>query len=402
MKKNLYDLFADYDGELPELKESPCDSAQIEQLVMTRTAAKPIRRIKHRRLFPAIAAAAAAIAVCGVTVAAATGKLDIFRKMLGKTALTDTGSRLPMMHETSEETMSQYLWEDGTVFAGDSSLNISTVSMYSGQDTLMLMLAIAPQHGQSLPENAKFIPYFYRADGTLLPQSGIANVQALVQDDETGISYLTYYLTAQDLADSTLRVELKNAYSDAQLKSVYAGVQDAQAQWRADLGADSMSVEEWKALWQSEDLDGRTAETVTALLAETEPLLRGTWTAELEIPQAADAPRIFTAEGFTVRADGLSLQTEQQDPDAQVEYMVTLKDGTKILDGALAEDISSEHKALADAGILSGADSMQEFAYRFDNIACFSDPVRTADIASVTALIFHYENGVQVTAVELS
>ena len=296
MKKNLYDLFADYDGELPELKESPCDSAQIEQLVMTRTAAKPIRRIKHRRLFPAIAAAAAAVAVCGVTVAAATGKLDIFRKMLGKTALTDTDSRLPMMHETSEETMSQYLWEDGTVFSGDSSLNISTVSMYSGQDTLMLMLAIAPQNGQSLPENAKFIPYFYRADGSLLPQSGIANVQALVQDDETGISYLTYYLTAQDLANSTLRVELKNAYSDAQLKSVYAGVQDAQAQWRADLGADSMSVEDWKALWQSEDLDGRTAETVTALLAETEPLLRGTWTAELEIPQAADAPRIFTAE----------------------------------------------------------------------------------------------------------
>ena len=34
MKMNLFDLFQDYDGDLPEIQEEPCNSGRIERLVM--------------------------------------------------------------------------------------------------------------------------------------------------------------------------------------------------------------------------------------------------------------------------------------------------------------------------------------------------------------------------------
>lgn len=44
MKHDIYDLFSDYEGELPEIDEQPCDTERIKQLVLDGTQKKP--RIK--------------------------------------------------------------------------------------------------------------------------------------------------------------------------------------------------------------------------------------------------------------------------------------------------------------------------------------------------------------------
>ena len=399
MKVNLFDLFEGYDGEVPEIREEPCSTGRIEQLVMQKTGTARIRQTKKRRLPVMIAAAAAAAAVFGVTAAAVSGRLDLFKNVLGRTVLSDA-ENLPLMNDAEDSAeMEQFLHENDTVFAGDSSLQISTVGMYSDNNTMMLTLEIIPQNGQSLPENALFVPYFYRADGSLIG-GGAERTEQLTADPSGNAYYLTYYLTAPELAGTTVRAELKNAYTQTQLNAVYAELQAAQAQWRADYGADSMLPEDWKALRKSENLDARTAETEASLLENSDAVLRGTWSAEIAVPETA-APRVFASDDFRVTADSLSLTAENFSGDPDVGSMITLTDGTKLTEPGG----TSEKQALYDAGILSADDTVKEFAYGRSadgrEIFCYSEPVQTADIAAVTVLHYTYGGGVQATAEQL-
>lgn len=400
MKLNLFDLFKGYDGELPEIREASCNTDRIEQLVMQKTGTTRIRQTKKRRLPVMIAAAAAAVAVLGVSAAAVSGRLDLFKNILGKTVLSDADN-LPLMSDAADTAaMEQFMQEDETVFAGSDSLRVSTVGMYSDNNTVMLSLELIPQNGTVLPENAVFVPYFYRADGSLI-EGGTGSAETLTADPSGNAYYLTCYLAAPELAGSTIRAELKNAYTPAQISAVHADIQAAQAQWRADYGADAMSTDEWKALWKAENLDGRTAETEASLLERSEAVLSGTWSAEIAVQDAA-APLVFAADDFRVTADSLSLTAENHSDTANVGFMVTLKDGTKLLD----MDGTSETQALYDAGILSPEDTVKQFAYGRGTddgmVWCYSEPVQTAEIAAVTALIYTYENGVHVTASLLS
>ena len=182
MKMNLFDLFDGYEGELPEITEAPCDPDSITQLVMQKTAAPRIRQTRKKRLPAMIAAAAAAVAMCGVTAAAVTGKLDLFRNVLGRTVLSDA-QNLPLTgNQADSAAMVPFMQEGTAVFAGDSSLQIETVGMYSDNNTVMLTLEIQPQDGQTLPADALFIPYFYGADGRLI-EGGIGKTEQLVQGD---------------------------------------------------------------------------------------------------------------------------------------------------------------------------------------------------------------------------
>ena len=395
MKVNLFDLFEGYDGEVPEIREEPCSTGRIEQLVMQKTGTARIRQTKKRRLPVMIAAAAAAAAVFGVTAAAVSGRLDLFKNVLGRTVLSDA-ENLPLMNDAEDSAeMEQFLHENDTVFAGDSSLQISTVGMYSDNNTMMLTLEIIPQNGQSLPENALFVPYFYRADGSLIG-GGTERTEQLTADPSGNAYYLTYYLTAPELAGTTVRAELKNAYTQTQLNAVYAELQAAQAQWRADYGADSMLPEDWKALWKSENLDARTAETEASLLENSDAVLRGTWSAEIAVPETA-APRVFASDDFRVTADSLSLTAENFSEETNIGYMITLTDGTKLTEPGG----TSEKQALYDAGILSENDTVREFAYGRGSVWCYSEPIQTADIAAVTVLHYTYGGGVQATAEQL-
>ena len=401
MKVNLFDLYEGCEGQLPEMTETPCNIENIEQRVMQKIGTPRIRQTKKRRLPVMIAAAAAAVAVFGVTAAAVSGRLDLFRNVLGKTTISDAGN-LPLTDnkEADPAAMAPFMQEDATVFAGSDALRISTVGMYNDNHTLMLMLEITPQNGTELPEDALFIPYFHRADGTLIT-GGPGRTEKLVRADAGNSYYLTYYLAAPELAGSVIRAELKNAYTQAQLNAVQTGLVAAQDQWRADYGCDSMSADEWKALWQAEDLDGRTAETTASLLESSDAVLRGTWSAEIAVPETA-APAVYASEHFRVTAGSLSVETENNSGQTNVGYMITLTDGTKLVD----DGGTSERQAMYDAGILSAEDNVREFAYAYGTdcgmIRCFSEPVSADEIASVTALLFDYENGVHVTAEELA
>ena len=397
MKVNLFDLFENCETTLPEMNETPCNTENIEQRVMQKIGTPRIRQTKKRRLPVMIAAAAAAVAVFGVTAAAVTGRLDLFRNVLGKTVISDA-ENLPLMSGNADSAaMEQFMHEDETVFAGSDDLRVSTVGMYSDCNTLMLTLELTPQNGTVLPENAMFVPYFYRADGSLIA-GGLDKTEKLVRADAGNSYYLTYYLAAPELAGSEIRAELKNAYTQVQLDAVFAGVQDAQAQWREDYGFESMTVDEWKALWQREDLDGRTADTVASLLESSDAVLNGTWSAEVSVPEAA-APTVYASAHFSVTAGGLSMKAENRSGQNEVGYLVTLTDGTKLFDGIG----TSEQQALYDAGILTAEDTVRKCAYGCgadgSEIWCFSEP---AEIASVTALLFDYENGVQVTTEALA
>ena len=401
MKVNLFDLYEGCVGELPEMTETPCNVENIEQRVMQKIGTPRIRQTRKRRLPVMIAAAAAAVAVFGVTAAAVSGRLDLFRNVLGKTVISDADN-LPLTNqkEADPAAMAPFMQEDATVFEGSDALRISTVGMYNDRDTLMLMLEMTPQNGTELPEDALFIPYFYRADGTLIT-GGPGKTEQLVKADAGNSYYLTYYLAAPELAGSTVRVELKNAYTQAQLNAVQAGLVAAQDQWRTEYGGDSMSVDEWKALWQSEDLDGRTFDTTAALLENSDAILQGTWSAEIAVPDTA-APVVYASEHFRVTAGSLSVESENYSGQNDVSYMIRLTDGRTLVDGGG----TSERQAMYDAGILSAEDTVCEFAYAFGAdgkmIRCFSEPVSADEITSVTALLFDYDNGVHVTTEALS
>ena len=70
MSKNLYDLFSEYKGELPEIKEEKCDSEHIKQLVRQQTAEKKNIKIRRNPKMFIISIAAALTAVTSITAAA--------------------------------------------------------------------------------------------------------------------------------------------------------------------------------------------------------------------------------------------------------------------------------------------------------------------------------------------
>lgn len=341
-----------------------------------------------------IAAAAACAALSGVTAAATTGKLDLFRNILSQTK-PGSGPESPaaLVDPAPEDTALHNLAETETVFTGEDSLRVSTVAMNYDSNSLILMLAIETQNGTVLPQDALFVPYFERvtADGVQqMNSSGISAVEHLVTDTVTDTAYLTYYLTQPEIAGSTLRVTLKNAYSQAQLNTVRKDVYAAQEQWRNDYGWDALETAEWKALWQAEDLDGRALETEAALLAESDSVLTGTWTADLAVPELDSVPMTVEKDGFRVTADTLSLYTEyDKETTASLAYLVKFKDGTVLCDYT----DTNGNAYLKECGEID--DNTAVFAYGFgaesSSVRCYDAPHAAEDIAEISVYLFDYE-----------
>lgn len=364
------------------------------QALIRRIAMKQQKRSVQKRSTGILIAAAVCAALSGVTVAAATGTLDLFRNVLSQTTLHN-GPESPaaLVSPAEGETAVQHLAETETVFTGTDSLRISTVAMNYDSNTLMLTLALEPQNGITLPERALFVPYFQlvTAEGVQqLSRSGIGAVEQLVTDDTTDTCYLTYYLTQPEIAGSTLRVTLQNAYTPAQIDAVCQGVNAAQEQWAADYGRDSMKTAEWKSLWQAENLDGRTQETEAALLAESDKLLCGTWTADIAVPETDTAPLTLEKDGFRITADTLSLRTKcETETTASEAYLITFTDGT-----VLCEVTGTNETAYLKAqGLIT--DDTAFFAYTFgadDNtIHCYDAPHPVSDIAEIRVCLFDYK-----------
>lgn len=379
------------DAPEPQFSARYCANRQALE---RRIAMKQHKKSTHKKSTGfLIAAAAACAALTGVTAAAVTGRLDLLRDVLSQTELRN-GPDVPaaLIDNVAEDEAPRNLAEPATLFAGDESLCISAAAMNYDSNTLMLTLALTPQEGTVLPQDALFIPYFERIteDGAQrINPSGIYAVEHLVTDAATDTAYLTYYLTQPDIAGSTLRVTLQNAYSQAQIDAVSDGIRAAQKQWRIDYGADSMSIEEWKALWQAEDLDSRTNETAAALLAESDSLLCGTWAADLEVPETDTAPLTAEADGFRVTADTLSLCTAyDKETSAYQAYIITFRDGTVLC----TYTGTNEEAYLKEIGAIDGNTVYFPYSFGTENgrIHCYDAPHAVEDIAEIQVYLFDY------------
>ena len=397
MKYDLYDLFTEYDGELPELKASPCDTEKVKQLVLEGVRKKqPVRRIKPK--FFIICAAAVLTAVSGLTVTAANGGFSHFRDILSKTkpnpALSD---ELPLMSSDDVSGMEQNISENRIEFTGSENVRVSTAGMYYDNNTLMLSVEMKPEPGVVIPDDALIMPYFYPVSGSerneLVNQSGIANATHLIKGDEPDTYYATFYIAAQNMSNSRLGVTLKNVITESDTAKIQDLIVNEQARWREEYDFGSHTVAEWKQYWKDNNFDQRTRNKLDEYISECDKVIDGEWSAELNISDISGAA-IFSRDGFTVSADTLSLtfDTERElSADETAIPVVTLKDGTVILDAG-----TSEHKWFAENGIISD-DKCGHFANIYADVFSYTEPHPVSSIAEISVYIFS-RSGDETTA----
>ena len=160
MKHDLYNLFSDYSGELPDIEEKPCNTEHIKQLVLDGVQKKrPIRHINLRMII--ICAAAVLTAVSGLTVAAATDGFGHFRSILHRTEPSaNISEELPLVNGGDVSGMEQNISESRIVFTGSDSMTVSTAGMYYDNNTLMLSVEMKLNGDIFVPDNALAVPYF--------------------------------------------------------------------------------------------------------------------------------------------------------------------------------------------------------------------------------------------------
>lgn len=392
MKHDLYDLFWECGNEVKELKEEPCNTDRILELVMRKAGKSKIRQTKRKRMI-LLSAVAALIAVSGVTVAAASEKFELFRNILSRSEISECGS-FPRLDLDEKGSVEQNLWEETVLFEGNDKMQVSTVCMYHDSNILMVTLALKLQDGQTLPEDACVVPYFYRnteSGEELITKSDIAGIENLVQGEEVGTYYLTYYLTEPDISGSTISVKLKNIYTQEQIDACFDYVVAQQEIWRQELGADGMTDEKWKQLWQEQNLDARTQQTEWEYLETCTPLLEGEWTAELHVPKAAAEPLVVDGENCRMTVDSLSVLIEY---DKQADYncpviLTTMQDGT-----TLCTDLGTNEKEWLNT---HGVDTehLRESVYSRGTtqgrIQCYDCPYPVEEIAGITVYTFTYD-----------
>lgn len=389
MKHDLYELFSEYGGELPEIEEKPCDTKRIKQLVLEGTQKKrPIRRVRPKLFI--ICAAAVLTAVSGLTVAAATDGFSHFRSILGRTEPSgNLSDELPLMSGGDVSGMEQNISENRIVFTGSAAMTVSTAGMYYDNNTLMLSVEMRAGTDKAIPDNAIILPYFTKIKGgvsTELPnQSGLANAAALTRGDEPDTYYATFYLTEKDLADSKVGVTLKNIITTDDTADVYSALIAEQESWRDEFDLDSHTIEEWKQYWHDNDFDKRTRDFVEARLAECCSVMNGEWSAEVDISDIGKAAT-FSRDGFTVTADTLSLtlDIEQELPEyAFAVPVVTMSDGTVIFDGG-----TSEENLLSQMGVIRSGEKCRRYAHIFANVFSYSEPHHVSSIADISVYVF--------------
>lgn len=395
MKYDMYELFSQYKGRLPEIEERPCDVKRIKQLALQGIAKKE-KNIRPRFRVMIIGIAAAVAAMTGITAVANT---DAFARFMSILHRTEPGpvinSELPLMSDDDTNGMEENISEEKIFFSGSDSMEVSTAGMYYDNNTLMLSVEMKLKTDVDIPEDSLVIPHYVlrknETETELSAQSGIAGSAVLIKGDEPNSYYATFYLTAQDMAGSTLEVRLENIIAPDQPWIIQKKGIEEEDKWREEYGADEMSIEEWKQLWQEKDLDRRSRDFTNKCLDECEKVIEGSWTAQISIP--TDTSKTITAEkdGFKITADTLSITLESSGDiqlSGAVVPVITMKDKTVIF-----ETGTSETQWLAENGVCASPDDHEDFAYRWSNIYSYSRPYPTENIADITVYVFGYENG---------
>ena len=98
MKINLYDIFSDYKGDLPDISEENCNNENINRIVMQRIKKKTVIRKKSRIAIISIAAALTALS--GITAVAYSEGFIHFKNILQRTENNPSISRdLPLVND---------------------------------------------------------------------------------------------------------------------------------------------------------------------------------------------------------------------------------------------------------------------------------------------------------------
>jgi hypothetical protein len=398
MKHNIYDLFSDYSGELPDIKEAPCDAQRIKELVSQGTKKKHISITRKPKIF-VISIAAATIAVTGVTAAAYTGKLSLFVSILRKTGSDrNISDELPVVKDGDISGMENNISTESITFTGSSNMRVRTAGMYSDNSTLMLSVELKLDEHTAIPDNALIVPYFTKIAGGVQTElanlSGLGNAAALVRGDEPGTYLASFYLTENNIAGSTIGVQLKNIVSADQPKQTQEALLAEQQKWREEYGADTMTTEEWKKFWKEHDLDKRTREFMDSALKQCTKIVEGSWYAEIVVPENTSKAAVFEKEGIKLTADTLSVTLEVYRSTPYGSFtipVITFKDGTVVYDGG-----SNETKWFAENGVLPSPDKCERYAYGFSDIMCYHKPHQVDDIADITVYQFDYKDHQQL------
>lgn len=394
MKHNLYELFSDYDRELPEIDEQPCNTDRIRQLVLEGTQKKIQKKHIKPKMF-IICAAAVMTAVTGMTVAAATTDgFSRFRDILHRTepSANMTGE-LPLLNGEDVSGMERNISENRIVFTGEGDMTVSTAGMYYDRNTLMLSLEMKVREGINVPENAVVIAdYSKLGNGTstvLTGQSGLANTAALTRSDDPYTYYATFYLTSQDIANSRIGVSINRIISADDISDIQSRIIAEQTEWREEFGFGTHTVDEWKLYWKENDFDLRTRKLLDEYILKCDSIIEGEWTAELNISDADEASA-FSRDGFTVTADTLSLTLDNDRELSETEIavpVVTAKDGSVMYDGG-----TREKEWFAENGIINGQNSFC-FANRFSNVFSYCKPVPVSCIENISVYVFELSDG---------
>lgn len=392
MSKNLYDLFSEYNGEIPKIEEKSCNKERIKQLVRNQTEEKKIKVRRNPKIF-FISFAAALVAATSVTAVAYSNGFEPFKHILRKnTSNPSVSSELPLVNGGDESGMEENISVDSVAFSGSENAEVKTAGMYYDNNTLMLSVEMKFAQGTVIPENAVVLPYFTMKNGgtvtELANQSGVANAAVLTKGDEENTRIATFYLSENEISGSTIGVRLDNIVTRDDISSVQAAVIAEQQRWRDEF-AESDDTDQWKAYWKENNFDQRTLDFMEDYLAGCQKVVEGSWYGEIEVPAEPAKAMSFEGDGFTVTVDTLSLTLgiDRKIPEmSNAAPVITLKDGTVLVDTG-----TNEEKWFIDNGVMTDGEH-EDFANIFGNVYSYSKPHSVEDIAEIAVYVFEYDS----------
>ena len=401
MKNNIYDLFNNYSGNIPDIEENCCNTDRIEKLVLKKINKKK-NKPKYKKAF-IISFIAAVLSIGSVSTVAYAGGFSYFKEILHHSK-TDKNipDSLPLIENDNEDKMEKNISEQTVTFDGNEELTITAEGMYYDNNTLMLGLKIVSNTNKEIPSDACIIPYFTKdlngIQTELKYQSGVGHEAAVIKTNEPDMYYATYYLTEQNLAGSKIHVSLHNINTYEQINECDNELNKYQQKWRDEANADSMTTEEWKKYWKENNFDDKIQDIKKELINNYNPVIEGEWSTDIDVPISISKPLNIENNGFNTTIDQLSITLKDENvPEGSSSIpVVILKDGTCIFDAGTNEE----------NWIYKNTDCKKEkhesFGYRFGDIYCYSKPHSIDDIECITVYVMNYtENDLKADEYEI-
>ena len=401
MKNNIYDLFNNYSGNIPDIEENCCNTDRIEKLVLKKINKKK-NKSKYKKAF-IISFIAAVLSIGSVSTVAYAGGFSYFKEILHHSK-TDKNipDFLPLIENDNEDKMEKNISEQTITFDGNEELTITAEGMYYDNNTLMLGLKIVSNTNKEIPSDACIIPYFTKdlngIQTELKYQSGVGHEAAVIKTNEPDMYYATYYLTEQNLAGSKIHVSLHNINTYEQINECDNELNKYQQKWRDEANDDSMTTEEWKKYWKENNFDDKIQDIKKELINNYNPVIEGEWSTDIDVPISISKPLNIENNGFNTTIDQLSitLKDENTPEGSSLIPVVFLKDGTCIFDAGTNEE----------NWIYKNTDCKKEkhesFGYRFGDIYCYSKPHSIDDIECITVYVMNYtENDLKADEYEI-